>query len=140
MSVITWETGVVAVPGRSTGGRPVPATARRATAARSARAHTQSPPTGLRLTRRGRLVVAVLALLVAGGVTFSTQNATAGSGQEASEVVTYTVAAGDTLWAIAGSVAEPGQDRREVVDRIIEINGLAGGDLRAGQLLIVPAP
>lgn len=132
MSVITWEVGVAPAPRRTTPRRPAP---RHPGAQRSGSASSA----GLRLTRRGRLVVTALALALAAGFTFSAQNANAGGGQQATEVVAYTVGAGDTLWGIAGTIAEPGQDRRDVVDRIIAINGLAGGDLTAGQQLIIPA-
>lgn len=127
MSVITWEVGAVGAP-RS----PAP---RRRAVQRSA----STRPAGLRLTRRGRLVVTAIAVALAAGFTFSTQSANAGAGQPATEVVPYTVAPGDTLWGIAGSITEPGQDRRDVVDRIIAINGLPGGGLTAGQHLIIPA-
>lgn len=55
----------------------------------------------------------------------------AGSGERS-----IVVAAGDTLWSIAGELA-PGQDRRPVVDALARRNG--GTTLRAGQTLVVPA-
>jgi nucleoid-associated protein YgaU len=94
----------------------------------------------LRLTRRGRAVVAILAMLGATYVTFASQQAVAGSGADAVPVATRTVVAGETLWEIAGEYAEPGQDVREVVDELMDLNGLTGGRLRAGQELLGPAP
>lgn len=55
----------------------------------------------------------------------------AGSGEQA-----IVVAAGDTLWSIAGELA-PEQDRRPVVDALARRNG--GTTLLAGQTLVVPA-
>jgi len=44
---------------------------------------------------------------------------------------------GDTLWTIAGSLGGDG-DVRVVVDRIQELNGLAGEPLVPGQVLQLP--
>jgi LysM repeat protein len=54
------------------------------------------------------------------------------------DAVAYTVAAGDTLWAIAGRLAGPGQDRRPVVSEIRRINALEGSLIHPGQTLLVP--
>jgi len=48
-----------------------------------------------------------------------------------------TVGQGETLWELA-TTAVPGVDPRETVDRIIELNGLAGGSVQAGQRIAVP--
>ncbi len=95
---------------------------------------------GLRLTRRGRAVVAFLALLSALGVTFASQQAMAGEAPAAVPVGTHTVVAGETLWGIAGDVAAPGEDVRDVVSALMELNGLGTADVLAGQELLVPAP
>ena len=50
-----------------------------------------------------------------------------------------TVAAGDTLWAVASDVARPGEDVRDVVASIAALNDLGDHELRAGQQLLVPA-
>ncbi|WP_413450545.1 LysM peptidoglycan-binding domain-containing protein [Georgenia phoenicis] len=97
----------------------------------------------VRLTARGRLVrsllVMVLALTAAvaggswvGGLVSDAQGYTG-------PVERVSVSAGDTLWGIAAATAAEGQDVREVVDDILELNGLASGDLAAGQQLVVPA-
>ena len=93
----------------------------------------------VRLTRRGRAVVIVLASILALGAGLSAQRAMADGPADAVPVVARTVAAGETLWAIAGEVAGPGQDIRDVVDRIAEVNGLDGVELQAGQQILVPA-
>lgn len=49
-----------------------------------------------------------------------------------------TVAPGDSLWAIAGRAAT-GDDRRDVVGRIVARNGLVGTEIAAGDALLVPA-
>ncbi len=94
----------------------------------------------LRLTRRGRLVIFVAALLV----TLSAMllavapsviaTVTAGDPVPVSEV---TVQPGDTLWDIA-SAANPGGDVAQTVDEIAELNALSNGQLRVGQELTIP--
>jgi len=54
-------------------------------------------------------------------------------------VVTHTVAEGETLWAIASGLAAPGEDVRDVVAELVDLNGLAGAQLRAGQQILLPA-
>lgn len=95
--------------------------------------------TGLRLTARGRVVLTLVALVVALGATLSGQRAEAGAPAPALPVQTHTVVAGETLWSVAGSIAAPGQDVRDVVDTLTELNGLSGSTIEAGQLLLVPA-
>lgn len=94
---------------------------------------------GLRLTRRGRVVVTVLAMMGA-VATFASQQAFAGEGGGAVQVETRTVVAGETLWQIAGEYSEPGQDVREVVDEVMDLNELRSSELRAGQELLIPTP
>lgn len=106
---------------------------------RAARAATPAPAAPVRLTRRGRLVVTLLfvvALTVLATVFGATSAAT---GEAGTPVPTRTVVVheGDTLWAIAGEVAAPG-DVREMVHRIQELNALSGSGLTLGQELAVP--
>lgn len=92
----------------------------------------------LHLTRRGRAVLVLLALLVvAAGVMGG--RAVADAPQRATEVTTHAVQAGETLWEIATDVAAPGEDVRDVVLRLQELNALADGSLQAGQVLLLPA-
>lgn len=97
------------------------------------------PPAPLRLTRRGRAVVwalgAVLAFAV-GGAAVSAQ--ADGPQSQAVEVRRVVVAAGDTLWGIAASVAGPGEDVRDVVLELKQLNRLPSGGLQAGQTIVVP--
>jgi len=102
---------------------------------------------GLRLTRRGRVVLAGLAIVVASAfVTLFWLSAAAGAqaaghGQQPvaarrglSQVV---VRPGQTLWSIARR-AEPSADPRIVVQQIIEVNALSGAVIQPGELLWVP--
>ncbi len=50
-----------------------------------------------------------------------------------------TVEAGESLWSVATSVAGPGEDPRDVVERIVSLNGLEHDVLQPGQDLVVPA-
>ena len=100
-------------------------------------------PTRLRLTVRGRRVLAFLAALpavvalsiaiVSGGGALASEetNALAGTFEH------VTVMPGDTLWSIAESAA-PTADPRDVVDAIVRLNALASGQLEAGQTISIP--
>lgn len=92
----------------------------------------------LRLTRRGRLVVLLLAALVLMAGVQGGQ-ALADGPSRALEVTTHTVGAGETLWEIAAESARPGEDVRDVVLELQSLNGLATAGLDAGQELILPA-
>jgi Tfp pilus assembly protein FimV len=100
-------------------------------------------PTRLRLTARGRRIVAALAALPAvvaltlavlsGGSALASRDA----GAPAGSFTTLTVASGESLWSIAEQVA-PGADPRDVVDAIVRLNGLEGVTVSAGQQLAIP--
>ena len=49
----------------------------------------------------------------------------------------YVVRGGDTLWSIAHRVV-PEEDPRPVVDAIADANDVEPGDIRPGQILVVP--
>lgn len=93
----------------------------------------------LRLTRRGRAVVflgaVVLAFLLAFIVTGGSSASTESAAPTATERIV--VAPGETLWDIAASHAADG-DVRATVDAIEELNALDGAMLFAGQELFVP--
>jgi hypothetical protein len=93
-----------------------------------------------RLTRRGRILVRALAIvLVVALFLLVAPGLARGVGPDRpAQRVTYVVEPGDTLWSIARRVA-PGQDPRPVVDRLIETNDLRSG-LQAGQELSIPVP
>lgn len=99
--------------------------------------------TRLRLTARGRRVIAAVAALpLAAALSWAVlggASAVASSQVPAEPVVfeTLTVLPGDTLWSLAAHIA-PGEDRREVVDEIVRLNQLGGGAIFAGQELAIP--
>lgn len=93
----------------------------------------------VRLTRRGRLVVFIAAMLfvLAAAVFLGTSSMATSDSGVSQPTHAVTVETGDTLWAIAGDVAEDGQVR-EMVHTIKQINALDSSVLVAGQQLYVP--
>ena len=93
----------------------------------------------LRLTRRGRLVLVLVAmalLFVAVSVgRAGSQAATVSDTGPGLEQVT--VQPGETLWAVAQRIA-PDNDPREVIAQIRRINDLETSTLQAGQQLLLP--
>jgi nucleoid-associated protein YgaU len=106
---------------------------------RAAQVRSARRPSALRLTRRGRCV-AVFVITLLALATFSIgRTAVGASPSSAGPALTQvTVQPGDTLWAIAKRVA-PGDDPRDTIHRILEINGLHDSAVQAGQRLGVPA-
>lgn len=93
---------------------------------------------GLRLTARGRLAVACAALVLTAPLVWGA-TAVASSPAEPVEVRAHAVEPGQTLWGLAVSVAKPGQDVREVVRDLRDLNGLSSGGLMVGQTVYLPA-
>jgi hypothetical protein len=103
-------------------------------------------PARLRLTRRGRIVVAALVLaaviaaallitlLASGGAQATSHGQARGGYQGMHQVV---VQPGQTLWSIAAA-AEPTADPRTVIQEIMAANALGNSAISAGQLLWVP--
>ena len=91
----------------------------------------------LRLTARGRAVLAGLAIAVA-AVIGSVVGAATGAAEASPAVEVVTVTSGDSLWGIASEVAAPGADVRDVMSEIAALNGLEDTTLIAGQQLTVP--
>lgn len=94
--------------------------------------------THLRLTRRGKLVISTLVLAVVAVFFLLGVNAVVGSTFEPTQTVNYTVSSGDSLWGLASTIAQPGQDIRDVVHAIQQLNGLDSADIFVGQQLSVP--
>lgn len=107
------------------------------------RARGQAASVPLRLTRRGRVVVAVAAvvlLAVLSLVIVASAQATnhpARSGAAQHYLSQVTVRPGQSLWSVAEN-ADPDADTRMLVQQIIELNGLTGTVVFAGQRLWVP--
>jgi LysM domain len=104
-------------------------------------------PNTVRLTRRGRIVVAVmltalsLSLVVLAWLAIAARTAQAANGGQPGAVyqnlTSVVVHPGQTLWSIAAQ-AEPSADPRVVMQQIIELNALRGTSVEPGQRLWVP--
>lgn len=96
----------------------------------------------LRLTRRGRVVLAALVTLplVIAVLVLSLNGGAATATLEGSTVPFeyVTVESGQSLWDVA-EVLAPSADPREVIDAIVRLNGLESVDVYAGQELAIPA-
>ena len=111
-------------------------------AARSGRPR-DTPVAPLRLTRRGRVVVAMAAallvtmvsLLLAGVAQATNHGPSARTARQ--DLVQVVVHPGQSLWSVAES-ADPDQDPRAVIQQIIDLNSLNGDTVFAGQQLWVP--
>ena len=95
---------------------------------------------GVRLTRRGRVVVFLAALSLVLGAALLFAGGAVGTGEAGTPPATETVqvAPGDTLWGIASQIAEDGEVRA-VMEEIRRLNALDSAVLNAGQMLRVPA-
>ncbi len=99
---------------------------------------TRSYTTPVRLTRRGRIAVVALLMLilVAAGLSLGHGSSQA-AGRHHPIQHTVTVEAGETLWSVAARIA-PHADPRLVVADITSLNDLATAVVEPGQQLIVP--
>lgn len=107
------------------------------------RAAARSWAAPLHLTRRGWVVLVAFpcallaaALLIVSSF-FTSEAQASGSGGEITETVHISVAAGETLWALAAEYA-PERDPRAVVEEIVELNALSTSTVQAGQSLHIP--
>ena len=97
------------------------------------------PRSTVRLTRRGRVVVVLLALLVVLGVgiVLASGSVATDHGGTPEPTAVVLVGPGDTLWDIASAAADDG-DVEAMIDRIQKLNALDSGMLIAGQRLLIP--
>ncbi len=93
---------------------------------------------GLRLTRRGRAVLVLLAMLLVAPMVTWGATAVASSPGEPTEVRVHAVQPGETLWGFAQEVAEPGEDVRQAVARLQDLNEMSSATVRVGELLLLP--
>lgn len=93
---------------------------------------------GLRLTRRGRVVLVLLAMLLLAPMVTWGATAVASSPGEPTEVRVHAVQPGETLWGFAQEVAKPGEDVRHAVGRLQDLNEMSTATLRVGELLLLP--
>jgi hypothetical protein len=98
-------------------------------------------PPPLRLTERGRRVVAGLSVAIGLSIAAATvvvvQVGGPGDGLQLAGASTVVVQPGDTLWSLARELA-PEEDTRAVVDEIVSLNGLQDVDLMPGAVLRLP--
>lgn len=104
-------------------------------------------PSSLRMTARGRRVLAALLLVPAaigiGWVASSAPAAFAGGEldpaqqSQVEQFASHTVLSGETLWSIADEINGP-RDIRDVMDEIVRLNQLDTVSLAAGQVIALP--
>jgi len=139
-----WTAPARPEPARDQAARPEPSRDQTAhpQAARPQAARGQTATVPLRLTRRGRVVVAiaaalllaVLSLVIAASAQATNHPLPRAAQQSLAQVI---VRPGQSLWSVA-ETADPDADTRVVVQQIIELNGLTGDVVFAGQRLWVP--
>lgn len=94
----------------------------------------------LRLTRRGRVVLGVLAavpIVAALLLGLGAPGAIAGQDAPADSFSYVSVAAGDSLWQLAESIA-PDADPRDVIADMVALNQLESAAIVPGQRLAIP--
>lgn len=123
-----------------------PAATRPATPA-AARSAVQGPAvTPVRLTRRGRLVVTGMAVLLvaAGSVALAGaaqaighSGAQARPGTAGSAITKVEVRPGQSLWTLAEAY-DPNADTRQVIQEILQLNSMSTDQVQPGQVLWMP--
>ena len=97
----------------------------------------------VRLTVRGRRLVAAVTLLVFGAAVFVIGQQVVSSLRDEpryTHTTTVQVGAGQSLWSVAQET-NPGVDPRQVIEEIADLNNLRNAsDVIPGQTLVVPAP
>ena len=93
----------------------------------------------LRITRRGRVVLAALFAIpvVAVSLLVTSPGALAESTASSNNFDYLTVVSGDTLWAIAEMI-DPTGDPRDMVAELMTLNQLTSANLSPGQELAIP--
>ena len=103
-------------------------------------------PAPLKLTRRGRIVFIGVPLVLLAALILSLSgffNAPAKAAESVTDLaltptVSVTVQPGESLWAIAETVA-PERDPRDVVAAIVQLNNLDAARVVPGQALFIPS-
>ncbi|WP_166846868.1 LysM peptidoglycan-binding domain-containing protein [Isoptericola sp. BMS4] len=93
---------------------------------------------GLRLTRRGRVVVVLLALVLSAAAGLVGQRAVAEAPAGPVEVRLHAVAPGESLWDYASQLVEVDEDVRDVVADLRALNRMDSADLQVGQVVLLP--
>ena len=99
----------------------------------------QSEAVPIRLTARGRIVLALLASFLILGTWLTVGGGSADASTDPGIVVggTVVVQSGESLWSIATELA-PNSDPRDMVMRIRDMNNLGSSHVYPGQSLTVP--
>jgi hypothetical protein len=104
---------------------------------------TRTTGSHLRITRRGRLVLASLlvgplvAVGVIAGVNVTSAIATSVS-SSVGELDHLTINAGESLWQVAERIA-PASDPRDVIADIVSLNRMSTSSVEPGQRIAIPA-
>jgi LysM repeat protein len=95
--------------------------------------------TTLRITRRGRFVLATLIAVpvVAVSLLVTSPGALAESTPVSNDFDYVTVMSGDTLWSIA-ELIDPTGDPRDTIAELMTLNQLSSASLSPGQELAIP--
>jgi Tfp pilus assembly protein FimV len=88
--------------------------------------------------RAAQLSVRLMAVLVAVAMVFLLIGGAAEAESPPEPTARYVVEPGDTLWAIAQGVVEPGEDVRVMVAMIKELSGIVDSRIVPGQVLHLP--
>lgn len=104
-------------------------------AKRPVRATASAP---MRLTRRGRVVLFLLAFALVVAIGSIAGRALAARPVVETPYQVIVIAPGQTLWAIASEIAGPHEDVRDVVAQLAALNNLDSVALIAGEELRVP--
>lgn len=91
----------------------------------------------VRLTRRGRVVLFALCLVLTGLVAALAASASRAGPFETDEPEVAVVLPGDTLWSVAARHV-PSDDPYGVIEEIRRLNDLTGHTVHPGQELILP--
>lgn len=125
---------------------PHPAAARPAAPAAARSAAPCPAPAPVRLTRRGRLVVTAMAVLLvaAGSVALAGaaqalghSGATARPGTAGAAITKVEVRPGQSLWTLAEAY-DPNADTRQVIQEILQLNSMSTDQVQPGQVLWMP--
>ncbi|MCH4160897.1 LysM peptidoglycan-binding domain-containing protein [Bifidobacterium sp.] len=95
--------------------------------------------THMRITLRGKVTAALLALCMGVGIAALVTPDNADSASGAVAVTSYTVRPGDNLWNYASTITPAGQDVSQTVNELLDLNNLDSTVLVPGQRLLVPA-
>ena len=100
-----------------------------------------APRTRLRITRRGRAVlasaIAVPLVLGTAAAVLNGGGAVATGTAPTAEFTYVEVEAGQSLWSLAETIA-PQADPREVIADVVQLNGLPSADVQPGERLAIP--